>query len=84
MPLPLRKSPPWHMKLGIWLGVSSLTHSTARQGWTCDAVELGALVALGLAAGVLGLAGAELAEILGRLGNDVLEKLEGNTAKGFA
>jgi hypothetical protein len=47
-------------------------------------MELGALVALGLAAGVLGLAGAELAEILGGLGDDVLEELEGDAAEGFA
>ena len=56
----------------------------ARAGLTCDAVELGALVALGLATGVLGLAGAELPEVLGGLGDDVLEKLECDAAEGFA
>ena len=38
-------------------------------------MELGALVALGTAEVVLGLADAELAEVLGRLGHDVLEAI---------
>jgi hypothetical protein len=46
-------------------------------------VELGALVALGLAVGVLGLAGAELAKVLGRLGDDILEELKGDAAEGL-
>jgi hypothetical protein len=46
-------------------------------------VELGALVALGPAGGVLGLAGAELAEVLGRLGDYILEQLKGDAAEGF-
>lgn len=37
-------------------------------------MELAALVALGLAAVVFGLAGAELAEVLGRLGNYIFEQ----------
>ena len=46
-------------------------------------MELGRLVALGPAGGVLGLAGAELAEVLGRLGNYILEQLKGDAAEGF-
>lgn len=51
---------------------------------THDAVELGALVALRPAVGALGLARAELAEVLCRLGADVVEELEGDAAEGFA
>jgi hypothetical protein len=47
-------------------------------------MELGTLVALGPAGGVLGLAGAELAEVLGRLGDYILEQLKGDAAEGFA
>jgi hypothetical protein len=47
-------------------------------------VELGALVALGTAQVVLGLAGAELAEVLGGSGNHVLEELEGDAPEGLA
>lgn len=46
-------------------------------------MELGALVALRPARGVLGLPGAELAEVLGCLGDDILEELEGDAAEGF-
>jgi len=46
-------------------------------------MELGALVALRLTALVFGLAGAELAEILRRPRDYVLEELEGNAAEGF-
>jgi hypothetical protein len=49
-----------------------------------DPVELAPLVALGLAAVILGLARAELAKVLGRPGHRVLEELEGDTAEGFA
>lgn len=49
---------------------------------THHAVELGPLIALGLALGVLRLAGAELAEVLGSLGDDILEELECYTAEG--
>jgi hypothetical protein len=49
-----------------------------------NAVELGALVALGAAQVVLGLAGAELAEVLGGLGHHVLEELEGDASEGLA
>lgn len=34
--------------------------------------------------GVLGLAGAELAEVLCGFGNDVFEELKGDAAEGFA
>jgi hypothetical protein len=54
------------------------------QGPPYDAVELGALVALGTAQVVLGLAGAELAEVLGGSGNHVLEELEGDAPEGLA
>lgn len=53
-------------------------------GSTYDAVELGALVALRPAEGVLGLAGAELPKVLGRLGHDVLEELKGYSAERLA
>ena len=46
-----------------------------------NSVEFGALVALGLAHGVLGLAGTELAEVLGRPGHYILEELEGDSAE---
>ena len=42
---------------------------------THHAMELAALVALRLASWVLCLAGAELTEVLGSLGDDVLEQL---------
>lgn len=51
-------------------------------GETDHAVELGPLVALRLPLGVLRLARAELAEVLGGLGDDVLEELKGYTAEG--
>jgi hypothetical protein len=44
-------------------------------------MELGALVTLGPAHGVLGLAGAELAEVLCRFGNDIFEELKGDAAE---
>jgi hypothetical protein len=47
------------------------------------AVELGALVALGTTPGVLALAGAELAEVLCCLGDDILEEFEGDATKRF-
>ncbi len=96
VPSALRKSPPWHMKLGICPAVSQGSADFAsrsihagvfietRRGETHDAVELGALVALGPAARALGLAGAELAEVFGRLGDDVLEELKGDAAEGLA
>jgi hypothetical protein len=46
-------------------------------------VELGALVALGTTPGVLALAGAELAEVLCCLGDDILEEFEGDATKRF-
>jgi len=51
---------------------------------TDDSVELGAFVALGPLIRSLGLASAELAEILSRLGADVFEELKGDAAEGFA
>lgn len=54
------------------------------RGVTYDAVKLGTLVALGTANVALGLARAELAEILSSLGNHVLEELKGDTAKRLA
>lgn len=50
------------------------------KGTTDDAVELGALVALGPALGVLALAGAELAEVFGGAGDDVGEEFKGYAA----
>lgn len=44
-------------------------------------MESGALVALRLAHGVLGLAGTELAEVLGRPGHYILEELKGDSAE---
>lgn len=44
-------------------------------------MELGSLVALRPAGGVLGLAGAELAKVLSGLGDDVLEELERDAAE---
>lgn len=58
--------------------------SLPRGEGTHDAVELGGLVALRLALGVPRLAGAELAEVLGRLGDGVLEELKGHAAEGCA
>lgn len=49
-----------------------------------DAVELGAFVALGAAQVVLRLAGAELAEVLGGLGDGVGEEFDFEAAEGFA
>lgn len=88
-PSPLRKSPPWHMKLGICAprGKPSAQHATASQRskrGTDDAVKLGALVALGPAGRALGLAGAEVVEVVGRLGDDVAEELKGDAAQRFA
>lgn len=47
------------------------------------AMKFGALVSLRPTGGVLGLAGAELAEVLGRLGDDILEELNGDSAERF-
>jgi hypothetical protein len=47
---------------------------------TNNAMELGPLVPLGPTEVVLGLAGAELAEVFGGFGDDVLEELEGDAA----
>lgn len=46
-------------------------------------MELGALVALRAAEIVLALARAELAEVLGSLGHNILEELEGDATEGF-
>lgn len=46
-------------------------------------MKLGALISLRPTEVVLGLAGAELPEILGRLGHDVLEELECDAAEWF-
>lgn len=93
VPSPLRKSPPWQTKLAICFSgqhpccvcVSVLREEkeAGNKGETNNAVELGALVALGPAVGALGLAGAELAEVLSRLGADVVEELESDAAEGF-
>lgn len=48
------------------------------------AVETGVFVALGLALGVFGLAGAELAEIFGGLWGDVFAELDENSAEWLA
>jgi hypothetical protein len=50
---------------------------------TYYAVELGALVALGTADGVLALAGAELAEVFCCSGYDIFEEFKGDAAEGF-
>lgn len=47
-------------------------------------MEFGALVALGFALGVFGLAGAELAKVFGRFGHHVFEELECDAAEGLA
>lgn len=46
-------------------------------------MKLAALVALGSADSVLGLAGAELSEVLGGLGDDIFEELERDAADGL-
>lgn len=51
------------------------------RGVTDYTVELGALVALRPALGVLGLAGAELAEVLSRLWHNIVEELERDAAQ---
>lgn len=56
---------------------SAIEEGQPRQGrgWrdTHNTVELGALVALGATDAILGLSGAELAEVLGGFGNHVFE-----------
>ena len=47
------------------------------------AVELAAFVALGPAKGILGLAGAELAEVFGRFGDEVGEEFHLYGAEGL-
>lgn len=47
-------------------------------------MELGAFVALRTTVRALGLAGAELAEVFSRLGDDILEQLERDAAKRLA
>lgn len=51
---------------------------------TDNTVELGALVAAGLALGVLVLTGGELAKVLGSLGDDVVEELKLDAPEGLA
>jgi hypothetical protein len=53
------------------------------EGISYYTVKLAAFVALRSADRVLGLAGAELAKVLGRLGNDIFEELKGDAAKGL-
>lgn len=54
-----------------------------RQRRTYHAVELGPLVTLGFTVGVLGLAGAELAEVLCGAGSFVREEFHFHAAEGF-
>jgi hypothetical protein len=58
--------------------ISALAHELGNY-----TVKLAAFVALRSADRVLGLAGAELAKVLGRLGNDIFEELKGDAAKGL-
>jgi hypothetical protein len=51
---------------------------------THHSVELGALVTLRTSAAAFGLAGTELAEILGRLGDEFAEELYFDAAEGLA
>jgi len=51
---------------------------------TYHSVEAGAFVALRPPLGVLGLAGAELAEVFGGFGDDVGEEFHFDAAEGFA
>jgi hypothetical protein len=51
---------------------------------TYDAVELAAFVALRAPEVVLGLTGAELAEILGGLGDDISKELELDPSEGLS
>ena len=53
---------------------SIVSYNDGARWTTYDAMEFAALVALRLAPMVLCLAGAELTEVLGRLGDDVLEQ----------
>ena len=57
--------------------------ATERGRGTDDSVKLAAFVALGIALGVLGLAGAVLAEVLGGFGGSVCEKLHFDPAEGL-
>lgn len=65
-------------------GVRPLSAHTGDGRKTHDAVKLGALVALRPPGRVLGLTGAELAEVVGRLGDEVAEELKGDAAQRFA
>lgn len=65
-----------------WLNLG-LETSLSDEASTDYAVELGPLVALWSSQVILRLAGAELAEVLCRLGHDILEELEGDSAQGF-
>lgn len=72
------------MKLGIYHSLDSDSIDLSGRmydGITYNAVEFGALVALRPASGVLGLAGAELAEVFGCLWARVLEQLEGDASE---
>ena len=72
VPSPCRKSPPWIMKSLIWcVGQKYPGQQIFGGGGYYHAVELAALVALRSPLGILGFAGAELAEVLGRLGHDI-------------
>lgn len=91
VPSPLRKSPPWHMNPWIYRAETDLAtrplpytpdiEVVCNKVRTYHAVELGPLVALRLPLRVPRLAGAELAEVLGRLGDGVLEELKGHAAE---
>jgi hypothetical protein len=88
VPLPFKKSPPWHMNWGIWAEEISkiLIHykDIRRDLETHDPMKFGALVAMWLTARIFGFSSAELAEILSRLRGYVVEELEGDAAEGFA
>lgn len=76
------------MNWGICSSVSLLWQGRTYEGQrgkevAYDAVEFGPLVALRPAGRVLVLACAKLPEVLGGSGHDVLEELEGYSAKWF-
>jgi len=71
--------------LGKWsFSPRLLSASWRRRTITHYAVELAALVALRSSLGVLGLACAELSEVLGCLGGYVCEELHFDAAEGFS
>ena len=84
VPSPLRKSPPWIMKLLIYRDQNREHHLHPKHGEAYYAMELAPFVALRSPLGILGFSGTELTEILSSFGSDVSKEFHLDPAQRFA